>query len=177
MATPDLIRDLPAVDLARFGVRALEAGAHAGARVAVVAARFNAPVVDRLLEGALAALAAAGVAPDRTLLVRVPGAWELPQAAQALAERGACDAIVALGCVIRGETGHYDVIVNESARGLAEVALATGVPVANGVLACEDAAQALARAGGAAGNKGSEAAEAALAMCALLRGLGAGGGP
>ena len=171
MATPELIRDLPAVDLARFGVRTPQAEATTGARVAVVAARYNAPVVERLVEGALATLADAGIAPERTLLVRVPGAWELPQAALALAERGVADAIVALGCVIRGETGHYDVIVNESARGLGEVALATGVPVANGVLACEDAAQAVARAGGAAGNKGSEAAQAALAMCALLRGL------
>lgn len=173
MATPDLIRDLPAVDLARFGVRALAPSPLGGARVAVVAARFHAPVVDRLLEGALATLAAAGIAREHTLLVRVPGAWELPQAAMALAERGACDAVVALGCVIRGETGHYDVIVNESARGLAEVALATGVPVANGVLNCEDAVQALARAGGSAGNKGSEAAAAALEMCGLLRGLAA----
>jgi 6,7-dimethyl-8-ribityllumazine synthase len=171
MATPDLIRDLPAVDLARFGVRTADFVAAAGARVAVVAARYNAPVVERLVEGALTTLAGAGITRERTLLVRVPGAWELPQAALALAERGLADAIVALGCVIRGETGHYEVIVNESARGLGEVALATGVPVANGVLACEDAAQALARAGGVDGNKGSEAAQAALEMCALIRGL------
>ena len=165
MATPELIRDLPAVDLARFGVRTAEADATTGARVAVVAARYNAPVVERLVEGALATLADAGIAPERTLLVRVPGAWELPQAALALAERGVADAIVALGCVIRGETGHYDVIVNESARGLGEVALATGVPVANGVLTTEDDDQALAR----MVQKGMEAGQVAVEMANLQR--------
>ena len=160
--------DLPRVALERFGVQRIEPEGARTARVAVLASRFNAPVVDRLVEGALEHLLAAGLAESEITLMRVPGAWELPVAARALAQSGRCDAIVALGCVIRGETTHYEVIVAESARGLAEVAAATGVPIANGVLTCEDQAQALARAGGADGNKGEEAARAALEMAALL---------
>ena len=160
--------ELPRVALERFGVQRIEPEGARTARVAVLASRFNAPVVDRLVEGALEHLLAAGLAETEITLMRVPGAWELPVAARALAQGGRCDAIVALGCVIRGETTHYEVIVAESARGLAEVAAATGVPIANGVLTCEDQAQALARAGGADGNKGEEAARAALEMAALL---------
>jgi 6,7-dimethyl-8-ribityllumazine synthase len=161
-------RDLPRVALDRFEVQRIEPVARRKPRIAVVASRFNDAVVDRLVEGALAHLEASGLAQDEILLMRVPGAWELPVAARALALSGRCDAIVALGCVIRGETMHYELISNESARGLAEIATSTGVPIANGVLSCEDAAQALARAGGADGNKGEEAARAALEMAALL---------
>ena len=157
----------PDVDLARFGVRDVAPRARDAARIAVVAARFNQGIVDRLIEGALAALEDHGVAPDSITLVRVPGAWELPQAARAIAQGGRADAIVALGCVVRGETSHYEVIVNESARGLMQVAIETGIPVANGVLACENEAQALARAGGDDGNKGAEAALAALETASL----------
>lgn len=163
----------PDVDLARFGVRDVAPRARDAARIAVVAARFNHGIVDRLVEGALAALEDHGVAPDSITLVRVPGAWELPQAARAIAQGGRADAIVALGCVVRGETSHYDVIVNESARGLMQVAIETGIPVANGVLACENEAQALARAGGDDGNKGAEAALAALEMASLCAWAGA----
>ena len=138
-------------------------------RVAVIASRFNAPIVDALVEGALSVLAESGVARESIALVRVPGAWELPVAAAWLARSGRCDAIVALGCVVRGETSHYDVIVNESARGLAALALETGVPVANGVLACEDEAQARARSAPGEGNKGREAALAAVEMARLRR--------
>lgn len=143
----------------------------AGLTIAIVAARFNAPVVDRLVDGASAALAGRGVAAERRPVYRVPGAWELPQLAAALAKRGGIDAIAALGCVIRGETSHYEVIVNESARGLMQVSIAAGVPVANGVLAVENQAQAEARAGGSAGNKGAEAALAALELAALSKNL------
>jgi 6,7-dimethyl-8-ribityllumazine synthase len=159
--------DQPDVDLARFGVRDVAPRARDAARIAVIGAQFNHGIVDRLIEGALAALEDHGVAPDSITLVRVPGAWELPQAARAIAHGGRADAIVALGCVIRGETSHYDVIVNESARGLMQVACDSGIPVSNGVLACENEAQALARAGGAEGNKGAEAALAALEMASL----------
>ena len=142
-----------------------------GLTIAIVAARFNAHIVDPLVDGAKATLKAHGVDPQHRLVVRVPGAWELPNVAAKLARSGKVDAIVALGCVIRGETSHYDVIVNESARGLMQVSVETGVPVANGVLACENEAQAVARAGGDEGNKGVEAALAALELAAFGRTL------
>ena len=141
----------------------------AGLTIAIVAARFNAHIVDPLVDGAKAALKSHGVQPEQRPVVRVPGAWELPNVAAKLARSGKVDAIVALGCVIRGETSHYDVIVNESARGLMQVSVETGIPVANGVLACENEAQALARAGGDEGNKGVEAALAALELAAFAR--------
>lgn len=138
------------------------------ARIAVIAARFNAVIVDRLVDGARKELGRLGFAEAEIEVLRVPGAWELPLAAQAAARRGA-DAVVALGCVIRGDTGHYDVIVNESARGLMDAMLATGVPIANGVLAVENPTQAEERAGGAHGNKGAEAAAAAVELAVLSR--------
>jgi 6,7-dimethyl-8-ribityllumazine synthase len=159
---------------ARTGVTVVAPRAQeAPPRVAVIASQFNGAVVDRLVDGAISALAARGLRDAQVALIRVPGAWELPLAARAVAEAEGADAIIALGCVIRGETSHYDVIVNESARGLAEVALQYGLPVANGVLACDSAEQALARAGGDSGNKGDEAAQAALDMLAVLDGIGA----
>jgi 6,7-dimethyl-8-ribityllumazine synthase len=159
--------------LERHGVPLLAAVPPGGARVAVLASTFNGAIVDRLADGALATLVGAGVAPADVLFAQVPGAWELPQLAARLAAAGRCEAIVALGCVIRGETSHYDVIVNESARGLMQVSVTHRLPVANGVLACEDEDQAWARAGGSAGNKGAEAAEAVLAMLGVLRAAGA----
>jgi 6,7-dimethyl-8-ribityllumazine synthase len=162
---------LPAVDLSRHAAVRHEGRANAPARVAVVAARFNAGIVDRLVDGALETLAAAGITGEDLMLVRVPGAWELPVAAQRIAFQGRFEAIVALGCVIRGDTSHYETIVAESARGLMDATRATGVPITNGVLTCEDVEQALARAGGSLGNKGAEAASAALEMADLLRRL------
>jgi 6,7-dimethyl-8-ribityllumazine synthase len=128
--------------------------------VAIVAAQFNGAIVDRLVDGAIMALNQAGIPSSSIALVRVPGAWELPVIASALAETLAFDGIVALGCVIRGETAHFDVIANESARGLMQVGVEYALPIANGVLACENEQQALDRAGGAHGNKGAEAAQA-----------------
>ncbi|HET9485567.1 MAG TPA: 6,7-dimethyl-8-ribityllumazine synthase [Xanthomonadales bacterium] len=171
MTQLDHIAGAGTVDLDRHEVTRLDPVQAAAVRVAIVAARFNAAVVDALAEGAIEVLAEAGLSRDAVTLVRVPGAWELPVAAAWLARGRHCDAIVALGCVVRGETSHYDVIVNESARGLAHVALETGVPVANGVLACEDEAQARARSGPGEDNKGREAARAALAMAALKQAL------
>ncbi len=153
-------------NLERHGVPMQATAVPAGLHVVVLAARFHAAVVDRLVDGALEALIAAGLTPAQLRVVPVPGAWELPLAAELAISEG-CDAIVALGCVIRGETSHYDVIVNESARGLMDVGLKHRVPIANGVLACENEEQAWARAGGAQGNKGAEAAQAALAMAGL----------
>lgn len=142
----------------------------AGLRIAVVAARFNGFVVDKLVAGALAALASAGARAENISLLRVPGAFEIPTAARAAAER--YDAVVALGAVIRGETPHFDYVAGECIRGLMQVMLDTGMPVACGVLTCDTAEQALARAGGKAGNKGADAALAALEMANLLRKMG-----
>lgn len=154
---------LPAINMLRSGVQMLDPdGSDLEVCIAIVAARFNGVIVDRLIEGAIAALNKAGVASHVITLVRVPGAWELPIVASSLADTLVFDGILALGCVIRGETAHFDVIANESARGLMQVALDHSVPVANGVLACETEQQALDRAGGAHGNKGAEAAQALL---------------
>jgi 6,7-dimethyl-8-ribityllumazine synthase len=141
-------------------------------RIALVASRFNAEVVDRLVQGAVEALVAHGADPASLELVRVPGAFDLPTVARRMAQSGRCDAIVALGAVIRGETPHFDYVAGECAAGLARVASETGVPVAFGVLTTEDEEQALARAGGREGNKGADAALAAVELASLLRKLG-----
>ncbi len=134
--------------------------------VAVVVSRYNEDVSKRLLRGALAALEEHGVAdPD---VFWVPGALELPVTALALAEKGGHDAIVCLGCVIRGETYHFEVVANQSSAGLMQVMLDTGVPIAFGVLTTEDRDQAQARSGPKS-NKGAEAALAAIEMANLLR--------
>jgi 6,7-dimethyl-8-ribityllumazine synthase len=139
-----------------------------GRRVAVVAARFNSQVTEKLVEGALEAFAKHGVA-DRDLLVAwVPGAFEIPTAAARLAGDGSWDAVVCLGAVIRGETAHFELVANEAAKGIADVSRSTGIPVIFEVLATEDLPQALARAGGSHGNKGWEAAEAALEMLDVM---------
>jgi 6,7-dimethyl-8-ribityllumazine synthase len=147
-----------------------------GRRVAIVAARFNGVVVNKLVEGAQAALRKYGVSDDDVDLVWVPGAFELPLAAERLASAGDLDAVVCLGAVIRGETSHYDFVAGEAARGIREASRATGVPVIFGVLTTEDLDQALARAGGAHGNKGWDAALAALEMADLFERLHAAGG-
>ncbi len=138
------------------------------ARIAVLASRFNENVTRRLLAGAEQCLRERGVAADRVEVVWVAGAWELPVLARGLAARGGYEALVALGAVIRGETAHFEIIAGEAARGLMAVAVEFGVPVGFGVLTCDTLAQALARAGGAAGNKGYDAAAAALDAAAAL---------
>ncbi|HEY3194030.1 MAG TPA: 6,7-dimethyl-8-ribityllumazine synthase [Candidatus Dormibacteraeota bacterium] len=136
--------------------------------MAVVVSRFNEDVTKRLLRGAVGALQEHGIEePD---VYWVPGSLELPITALALAEKGQHDAIVCLGCVIRGETYHFEVVANQAAAGIMQVQLDTGVPVAFGVLTTDDKEQALARSG-PKNNKGAEAAEAAIEMANLLRGI------
>jgi 6,7-dimethyl-8-ribityllumazine synthase len=135
-------------------------------RIALVVARFNEDVTRRLLRGALGALKEHGI--DDPDVLWVPGSLELPVTALALAERGNHDAIVCLGCVVRGETYHFEVVANQAAAGIMQVQLDTGVPVAFGVLTTEDKEQAMARSG-PKNNKGAEAAEAALEMANLMR--------
>ena len=144
-----------------------------GARYAVIASRWNAEIVDVLVDGARRAFATYGVADEAMDVLRVPGAWELPLLARRIAADGRHAVIVALGCVVRGETRHYEHVADECARGLMRVALDTGVPVLNGVLAVEDEADAWARAGGAHGNKGADVALSAIEMAALLNGFSA----
>jgi 6,7-dimethyl-8-ribityllumazine synthase len=143
----------------------------AEARYAIVASRWNPRIVDALVDGALRTLREHGVAEAAIDLVRVPGAWEIPQAAARLAATGGCAAIVALGCVVRGDTRHYEHVADGCADGLMRVALEYRLPVLNGVLAVERHADAEARAGGAHGNKGEEAALAALEMADVWRQL------
>ena len=135
-------------------------------RIAVVVARFNEDITRRLLRGALGALKEHGI--DDPDVLWVPGSLELPVTALALAERGNHDAIVCLGCVVRGETYHFEVVANQAAAGIMQVQLDTGVPVAFGVLTTEEKEQAMARSG-PKNNKGAEAAEAAIEMANLMR--------
>jgi len=143
-----------------------------GFSVAIVAARFNADIVERMLAGASAAWQRQGGDPERLLLVRSPGAFELPLLSRRLAASGRYDAIVALGCVIRGDTAHFEFVAGEAARGIADAARDTGVPVIFGVLTTENAEQALERADPERLNKGGEAMDAALEMIRALRGIG-----
>jgi 6,7-dimethyl-8-ribityllumazine synthase len=142
-----------------------------GCHIAIAAARFNGHIVESLIAGAIDVLTRHGVAADGIVIVRAPGAWELPLVVQKLARSKAYDAVLALGCVIRGETPHFDYVAGESAKGIAMVMMETGVPVLNGILTCDTTDQALARAGLKAGNKGADAAMAALEMCGLLEQL------
>ena len=142
-----------------------------GARFAILASRWNPRIVDALVASARAAFAANGLDEAAVDVVRVPGAWELPVAARALAVGGRHAAIVALGCVVRGDTRHYEQVADGASAWLMRVALDTGVPVANGVLAVERFEDAAARAGGSHGNKGEEAALVALEMADLHRKL------
>jgi 6,7-dimethyl-8-ribityllumazine synthase len=147
----------------------------AGMKFAIVVARWNAVITERLLEGALDALLRSGAKRDDIEVVRVPGAWEIPSAARALAEAGKVDAIIPLGCLLRGETAHYEAIYNEVARGIGQSQQETGIPHSFGVLTCETLEQALNRAGIKAGNKGFEAALAAIEMVSLNRKIKTGG--
>jgi 6,7-dimethyl-8-ribityllumazine synthase len=140
----------------------------AGRRFAVVASRFNSRIGDQLVAGALECLRRHGVEPGDIQVVRVPGAWEIPQAAEEVAAAGKVDALVALGVVIRGETPHFDYICSACSQGLARVAERNRLPVGFGVLTCDNSEQAQERAGGKAGNKGWEAAIAALEMADLF---------
>jgi 6,7-dimethyl-8-ribityllumazine synthase len=139
-------------------------GSAAGFRFAIVVSRYHDFVTDRLQEGALAALGAAGADPTGVTVVRVPGAFEIPMAAQHAAESGRFDAIVCLGCLIRGETPHFDYIASAVSHGLTAAAAATGVPMAFGVLTTNSAEEAIARAVDGPTNKGWEAAAAAIEM-------------
>jgi 6,7-dimethyl-8-ribityllumazine synthase len=148
-----------------------------GVRVAIVAARFNGAVVDLLVGGAVECLREHGVADEDVAVYRVPGAFELPLAAKRAAATGRFDAVVCVGAVIRGETPHFGFVAAEAARGIQQVALACGIPVAFGVLTTDTVEQAQARAGGAHGNKGWESALSALEMVKMLDDLDGGGGP
>jgi 6,7-dimethyl-8-ribityllumazine synthase len=139
----------------------------AGRKFAIVVARWNAVITDRLLQGALDALYRSGATKENVEIVRVPGAWEIPNAARALAERRNVDAVITLGVLLRGETAHYEAIYTEVARGIGQSQQETGVPHAFGVLTCETLEQALDRAGLKAGNKGFEAAIAAIEMASI----------
>ena len=139
-----------------------------GLRVAIAAARFNDFIVASLLRGATSAWLERGGNPDDLAVVRVPGAFELPLAAKKLGASGRYHAVVALGCVIRGDTPHFEYVAGECARGLQQASLETGVPVAFGVLTVETVDQALERAATGAGNKGAEAMDTALEMASLL---------
>jgi 6,7-dimethyl-8-ribityllumazine synthase len=138
-----------------------------GRRFGVVVSRFNAFITERLLHGAMDALLRCGATYDSIEVVRVPGGFEIPSAARALAETGRFDAIVCLGCIIRGDTTHYEHIATEVTRGIGQSAQDTGVPHAYGVLTCENLQQAIDRAGLKAGNKGYEAGLAAVEMASL----------
>jgi len=140
-----------------------------GMRFAIVTARWNAVITDRLLQGSLDGLYRSGAVKADVEIVRVPGAWEIPSAARTLAETKRFDAIVTLGCLLRGETAHYEAIYNEVARGIGQSQQETGIPHAFGVLTCENLEQALDRAGVKAGNKGFEAAIAAIEMVSIQR--------
>ena len=145
-----------------------------GLAIAIVAARFNEPIVEQLIEGAMTTWQRLGGLPESIELHHVPGAFELPLACEALAATGSYSAIVALGCVIRGDTAHFDYVAGEAARGIMNAGLATGVPVIFGLLTVENPAQAEERADPSRMNKGGEAIEAAIEMATLLRGLDAG---
>jgi 6,7-dimethyl-8-ribityllumazine synthase len=142
-----------------------------GARFAILASRWNPRIVDALVAGARKAFAEHGVPEDAVDLVRVPGAWELPVAAARIGAAGRHAAIVALGCVVRGDTRHYEHVADGCAQGLMRVALDYALPVCNGVLAVEAHAHAEARAGGSHGNKGEEAALVAIEMANLMHAL------
>ncbi len=140
-----------------------------GLRLAIVVSRFNSFITERLLTGALDTLLRAGADDRRIEVVRVPGSFEIPVTAKALAQSGRFDAIITLGCIIRGETQHFDYISAEVTRGIQLAALETGVPMAFGVLTTDTLEQAVDRAGAKSGNKGAEVALAAIEMANLLR--------
>jgi 6,7-dimethyl-8-ribityllumazine synthase len=148
----------------------------AGLRIGVVASQFNNFITDRLLAGALDALQQAGAVDEQLQIVRVPGSFELPIVAKKLAATGRFDSIICIGCVLRGETSHYDVVVSETARGIQLAQLDTGVPLIFCVLTCDTLEQAIDRAGLKSGNKGYEAGLAAVEMAQLVRTIAANSG-
>jgi 6,7-dimethyl-8-ribityllumazine synthase len=143
----------------------------ASSRVAIAASRWNPQVIDLLLGGCVDRLKQLGLDESRIELRRVPGAFELPVAAKLLADTKRFDAIILIGCVIRGETAHFEIVANEAARGIQQVAVATGIPCILGVLAVETLEQAIARAGGVHGHAGIAAADAAAEMIVMARSL------
>lgn len=145
-----------------------------GARFAIVVSRFNAFITERLLEGARDTLVRHGADDDALTIVRVPGAFEIPLAARWLATSGEHDAVLALGCLIRGATPHFDYISSDVTKGLGATTLETGVPVAYGVLTTDTIEQAVERAGTKAGNKGADAAMTAIEMVSLKKALAGG---
>ncbi|MDL2315798.1 6,7-dimethyl-8-ribityllumazine synthase [Desulfovibrio sp. OttesenSCG-928-A18] len=142
-----------------------------GLKIALVASRFNDIIVDRLIGGAVDYLSRHGLERENMTIVRIPGAFELPLVCQKLAQNGRYDGIVALGAVIRGATPHFDFVANEAAKGLAQVSLASGVPIGFGLLTTENIEQAVERAGSKAGNKGVDAAAAMLETIRVLEQL------
>lgn len=142
-----------------------------GLRFAIAVAKFNSFITDRLLAGALDALRRTGCAEEDIEIVKVPGSWELPVVVRELANRKRHDAIVCIGAVIRGETPHFDYVAGEAAKGIGQISMQTGVPVAFGVLTTNTLEQAIDRAGGKAGNKGFDAAMSAVEMADLMRQL------
>jgi 6,7-dimethyl-8-ribityllumazine synthase len=144
-----------------------------GQKYALVVSRFNAFITERLLEGALDCLRRQGVSDDNLTIVRVPGAWEIPLVAKRLAQARSYDAVVCLGAVIRGSTPHFDYVAAEVSKGIAQISLESGVPIAFGILTTDTLEQAIERAGSKAGNKGFAAAEAAIEMVNVLKELGA----
>ncbi len=140
-------------------------------RIAIVVSRFNAFITDRLRDGAVQVLRDAGTPDSQIELFAVPGAFEIPQAARAVAETGQFDAVICLGCLIRGETPHFDYIASATAHGITDAAGDTGVPMAFGVLTTNTTEQAMERAGDGPDNKGREAASAAIEMATLYRTL------
>jgi 6,7-dimethyl-8-ribityllumazine synthase len=143
-----------------------------GLKFALVVSRFNSFITERLLEGALDSLRRKGVREEDLMVVRVPGAWEIPLVAKRLAQAKAHDAVICLGAVIRGSTPHFDYVAAEVSKGIAMVSLDSGVPIAFGILTTDSLEQAIERAGSKAGNKGSAAADAAMEMVNLLAELG-----
>jgi 6,7-dimethyl-8-ribityllumazine synthase len=146
-----------------------------GASFAIVASRFNHFIVDRLCEGAIDALTRHGADANRITIVRVPGAWEIPVATARLANSKKFSAIVAIGAVIRGSTPHFDYVASEVSKGVANVSIATGIPISFGVLTTDSIEQAVERAGTKAGNKGWDAAMSAIEMVSLSSALTAAG--
>jgi len=142
-----------------------------GLRFAIIVGRFNSFISDRLLAGALDALKRSGCTEENIEIVRVPGSWEMPVVARELVKMKRHDAIIALGAVIRGDTPHFDYVAGEMARGLAEVARESGMPIAFGVLTTNNVEQAVDRAGAKSGNKGFDAAMSAIEMANLMRRL------
>jgi 6,7-dimethyl-8-ribityllumazine synthase len=145
----------------------------AGLHFGIVVSQFNSFITDRLLAGALDALHGAGAPDERIEVLRVPGSFEIPLAAKKLAAAGRCDAIVCIGCILRGETAHFDYVASEAARGIQLAQLDTGVPMAFCVLTCDTLEQAIDRAGLKSGNKGYEAGLGAVEMASLSRKLSA----